>query len=407
MNQNKVLFIGRVWPEPTSSAAGTRMLQLIDFFAERYDEVIFSCPATKTEASYLPDYKNLSQRQIEINSNTFNDFISDLKPDIVVYDRFVSEEQFGWRVRQESPDTLEILDTEDLHFLRFAREKAYKHKTETDHYNEITIREIASILRCDLSLIISEFEMKLLTEEFNISPSLLHYLPFIEDLSKIDFSQNLEFEERKDFIFIGNFLHSPNLETVLRLKKEIWPEIQKKLKGTKLNIYGAYPTQRVYDLNSEKDNFLIHGKTENALEVIAKSRLMLAPIPYGAGIKGKFTDAMKTGCPVATTTVGAEAMFEDDFPGIIEDDLTEFVQKSIQLYLDKEFWTAAQSKGYEILKKKFDGKLFINIFNDLIIDLQDNIANHRKNNFTGNILKQNQFNALKYMSLWIEEKNKP
>src|SRR5690606_12663340 len=97
-------------------------------------------------------------------------------------DRFVSEEQFGWRVSQECPNAVQILDTEDLHFLRSAREKAFKKKEEINLYNETTIREIASILRCDLSLIISEFEMNLLLNEFHIAPELLYYLPFIEQI---------------------------------------------------------------------------------------------------------------------------------------------------------------------------------------------------------------------------------
>src|SRR5690606_10788723 len=187
MIQNKVLFIGLVWPEPTSSAAGKRILQLVEFFINRGDEVDFSSAAAKSEASFCFEqtqqslFNTVKEIPIQLNHSYFNEFLKEFHPNIVVYDRSVSEEQFGWRVTQECPNAVQILDTEDLHFLRAAREKAYKKREEIDFYNETTMREIASILRSDLSLMISEFEMDLLQDEFKIAHSLLHYLPFLED----------------------------------------------------------------------------------------------------------------------------------------------------------------------------------------------------------------------------------
>lgn len=405
MNQRKVLFIGLVWPEPTSSAAGKRILQLVKFFQEKDFEVIFCSAASKSEASFELDKWNVQEFPIELNNSSFNEFIKKINPEFVVYDRFVSEEQFGWRVVQECPNTVQILDTEDLHFLRSAREKAFKKKEEINLYNEITIREIASILRCDLSLIISEFEMNLLQDEFSISPSLLHYLPFLEDFNEINFNEFKSFGEKEDFIFIGNFIHEPNWQTVLHLKKNIWPKIKSKLPQAKLNIYGAYPTQKVWDLHNEKEGFLIHGKTEDALEVIENARILLAPIPFGAGQKGKFIDAMQVGTPIATNSIGAESMFEDLIPGIVEDVENEFIQKSIELYNDENLWINSQENGFKILKEKFDKNNFEQEFHQRILDLELNLNELRKRNFIGKILKSNTANALKYMSLWIQEKN--
>src|SRR5690606_26835626 len=263
----------------------------------------------------------------------------------------------GWRVVQECPDALQILDTEDLHFLRSAREKAYKKKEEIDLYNEITIREIASVLRCDLSLIISEFEMDLLQNEFNISPSLLHYLPFLE-LRRRSATEVMKFEERKDFVFIGNFLHEPNWQTVLRLKKSVWPKIKSQLGNTQLHIYGAYPSQKVWDLHHEKKGFVVHGKADDALDVIADARVLLAPIPFGAGQKGKFIDAMQAGTPIATTSIGAEGMFEKSIPGIVEDNENEFILQTIELYQNEDIWRNAQGNGFKILQEQFNKGLF-------------------------------------------------
>src|SRR5690606_36117112 len=158
MIQNKVLFIGLVWPEPTSSAAGKRILQLVEFFLNRGNEVVISSAAAKSEASFELNKWNVQEVLVQLNHSSFHEFLKKINLNIVVYDRFVSEEQFSWRVTQECPNAVQILDTEDLHFLRAAREKAYKKQEEIDLYNEITTREIASILRSDLSLMISEFE---------------------------------------------------------------------------------------------------------------------------------------------------------------------------------------------------------------------------------------------------------
>lgn len=405
MNQRKVLFIGLVWPEPTSSAAGKRILQLVKFFQEKDFEVIFCSAASKSDASFDLKKWKVQEFTIELNNASFNESIQKINPDFVVYDRFVSEEQFGWRVSQECSNAVQILDTEDLHFLRSAREKAYKKKEGINLYNEITIREIASILRCDLSLIISDFEMNLLENEFNIAPALLHYLPFLEDLSEINSDEIKNFRERNNFVFIGNFIHEPNWQTVLHLKKNIWPKIKAKLPEAKLNIYGAYPTQKVWDLNNVREGFLVHGKVENALEVVGNARILLAPIPFGAGQKGKFIEAMQVGTPIATNSIGVESMFYDLVPGIIEDEENEFVQNSIELYQNENLWLTAQKNGSKILEEMFNKNDFEEKFHERILDLELNLNELRKRNFIGQILKHNSINTLKYMSLWIEEKN--
>lgn len=119
----RLVIIGLVVPEPASTAAGTRMLQLIDLFRERNYEITFLTSAGNIEFSEKIDFQ-----KIEINDSSFDELINNLDPDIVLFDRFVTEEQFGWRVSENCPQALKILDTEDLHFLREARRKAFHEK---------------------------------------------------------------------------------------------------------------------------------------------------------------------------------------------------------------------------------------------------------------------------------------
>lgn len=181
MNQ-KVLIIGSVWPEPNSSAAGSRMMQLIELFLDKSWEITFASPANNSDFSFDIESLGITKVSIQLNSESFDEFIKNLQPTIVLFDRFLVEEQFGWRVAENCPDSLRILDTEDLHSLRQTRQKAFKEKRNYFYSDllesDIAKREIASILRCDISLIISSVEMDLLLNTFKIDSSLIYYLPF-------------------------------------------------------------------------------------------------------------------------------------------------------------------------------------------------------------------------------------
>ncbi len=401
----RVLVIGLVWPEPTSSAAGWRMLELINNFLLRGYEIHFACAASKSEHSFPLTDLAVKEHIIQLNDSSFDAFIQTLKPDIVLFDRFMIEEQYSWRVKASCPSALLILDTEDLHFIRYARQEAYKAGGPLSndlYYNEHAKRELASILRCDMSLIISTVEIEILTNQLNIQSNLLQLLPFfVGDENPLD----IDFNERKNFVFIGNFIHEPNWRTVLALK-ELWPKIRKALPAAELHIYGAYPSQKVWELNKPKEGFIIKGRATNAIETIAQYRALIAPIPFGAGLKGKFIDALRAGTPSVTSAIGAEGFANSDqWNGFIVDDLEDFVDKCVILYKGQLTWEAAASNGRNLLKKLHSGTYFEAFF-QRIEDLNVHLEEHRRQNILGQILWTNQFSATKYMSLWIEAKNK-
>ncbi len=411
MTTQKILFIGLVWPEPTSSAAGTRIIQLVNLFLAKGDEVHFASAAAIGEFSFDLGNIGVTTHAIALNDSAFDTWISELNPTIVVFDRFMIEEQYGWRVNQECPNALRILDTEDLHFFRQARQIAVKAERvlkEDDLYNDITKREIAAILRCDLSLIISEEEKKILQTQFRIDSSILHYLPFLEEeITHKETAKWLGFNERAEFVFIGNFLHAPNWHTVQFLKTKIWPLLRKRLPHAKLHIYGAYISQKVLQLHNPKENFIIVGRAENARATIAKYKVLLAPIQFGAGVKGKFIDAMQVGTPTVTTTIGAEAM-KGDLPwnGAIADELEDFVEQAVVLYQDETFWLTAQHNGLNIINQRYAKQPFEGAFISILANLKANLQKHRQQNFLGEILHHNTLQSTKYMSLWIQEKNR-
>jgi glycosyltransferase involved in cell wall biosynthesis len=403
---NQLVIIGSVWPEPQSTAAGSRMLQLISLFQEQKYEVTFMCSAARSDYSFDLAQISVHTQTIQLNNASFDSEIARINPSIVVFDRFMIEEQYGWRVAEQCPNALRILDTEDLHFLRKAREMAYKKNRSLvfeDYISDTFKREMAAIYRCDLTLLISEVEMQLATTTFNIDPNILYYLPFLSD--KFPPTTPL-FSERSHFVSIGNFLHEPNWQTVLLLKK-YWSAIKKQLPEAQLLVYGAYVTEKAKQLHNEKEGFLIQGRASDVATVFQKAKVLLAPIPYGAGLKGKLFEAMQQGLPSVTTVMGAEGMHGNlDWNGAVAPHESEFVDDAVQLYTEENLWQTAQKNGYTILEQRFKKTLFATEFKNKIANSLQNLVVNRQTNFWGQIIQHQSLQSTKYMSKWIEAKNK-
>ncbi len=405
----KVLVIGYVWPEPESSAAGRHMMSILDLFQQQNWQVAFSSPAQKTQYSANLEKQGISSRSISLNCDSFDEYILSYQPDIVLFDRFMMEEQFAWRVEKNCPNALRVLDTEDLQCLRHARHQAVKASrimTQQDLFNDIAKREIAAILRSDITLIISSFEMQLLKDTFNVDSRLLHYLPFMVDSKSIP-EKTLSFGERKNFIMIGNYRHAPNWDAVLNLQK-IWPVIKQKIPDAECHIYGAYAPPKASALDNPKTGFLIKGRAQCAFSVMEQARICLAPIRFGAGIKGKLLDAMIMQTPSITTPVGSEGMIEkcSDWPGAVVDDNKEFAEQAVALYCDEKKWNIAQQQTHILLDERYNS---YRLGTQLIETIHANIKYlkpNRLNNFTGAMLRHHTLMSTKYMSQWIAEKNK-
>ncbi|MFP8488459.1 glycosyltransferase family 4 protein [Gracilimonas sp. Q87] len=407
----KVLIIGKVWPEPNSSAAGSRMVQIIELFREQGWSVTFVTAAAKSP--FMADLESMGVKTyvIKLNDSGFDEFIRQIKPDIVLYDRFMTEEQFGWRVREQVSEAMTILDTEDLHCLRQGRRKAWNEGREFDDedlYSDIAKREVASILRSDLSIMISEIEMSILSQHFEIKDDKIIHVPFlIDSLCENDINQWQPYDNRKHFISIGNFLHEPNWNAVLYLKEEIWPKIRERLPDSELHIYGAYPSQKVEQLHNEKEGFLIKGRADDAKKVVSESRVLLAPLRFGAGLKGKLIEAMQCGTPSITTPIGAEGMHDGlPWPGAICNDPNRFAEEAVRLYTNKDLWEKSQILSIDLINTLYDKKQHGDNLTKRIYEIRENLSAHRMQHFTGEILHHHKLGSTKYMSKWIEAKNK-
>ncbi len=410
--QKSVLIIGHCWPEPQSTAAGVRMLQLLQFFLEEGFEVVFSSTAMLTERSFDLAALGVKTTPVTLNHGGFDTFIAQLAPTIVLFDRFLTEEQFGWRVAEFAPQALRMLDTEDLHSLRKTREACFRQNhifsLELWLQDDITKREIASIYRCDIALIISKFEMQLLEGTIKIDGSLLHYMPFmVSPMTATEMDALPPFGARKGFICIGNGKHAPNVDAVLWLKTELWPLIRAQLPEAALNIYGAYLPDRLTQMHNPREGFLVHGWAQDLKETMQFNKVNLAPLRFGAGLKGKLADAMQFGTPSVTTPIGGEGMGDEtNFAGIIAPDAISFAAAAIELYTDQNLWQSKHQEGFKMLNLLFDKERHMGGLRVKIHELLTGLEAHRSQNFIGSMLRHQSMASAKYMAKYIEEKNK-
>lgn len=420
-----VLVIGYVWPEPRSSAASGHVMQLIQCFLEQGWQITFASPATEGEHKADLAELGIHEVSIELNNSSFDVFISELQPDIVLFDQFMIEEQFGWRVEKHCPNALRILETSDLQSLRHARHQQLKHylsnssqpddleaffeKSERTIYSAIATsdlaqREVAALYRSDLSLMTSDVEMQLLTREFRLPEAILHWCPLM--ISSIPATAR-PFNERAHFLSIGNFRHAPNWDAVLWMKNAIWPLIRQQLPKAQLHIYGSYTPPKATALHNAAQGFHVMNWAEDALQVMSEARICLAPLRFGAGVKGKIVDAMLCGTPTVTTAIGAEAMSGDlPWPGSIASSAEQIAAEAVRLYQDEERWHEAQSDGWALLEARYRHQQHCASLIARIEHLRHNLHAHRTANFTGAMLRHHHHKSTQYMAQWIEAKNR-
>jgi glycosyltransferase involved in cell wall biosynthesis len=155
------------------------------------------------------------------------------------------------------------------------------------------------------------------------------------------------FEEREDFLFIGSFPHTPNVDAVVYFCHEIFPLVRKKLRKVNFHIVGYKPPLEVLELN-DIPGVIVHGFVKDVNPLFNKCKLSIAPIRYGSGIKGKITRSLSYGVPVIATSVAVEGMeLEDGEHVLIADDPQQFAEALVKVYRSRKLWSDMSIKGME------------------------------------------------------------
>jgi glycosyltransferase involved in cell wall biosynthesis len=221
-----------------------------------------------------------------------------------------------------------------------------------------------------------------------------------------------DFFSRQHFVTIGNFRHEPNWDSVLWLKHCLWPLIRTQfanaaIAAPELHIYGAYPPPKAMQLHNPKEGFHIKGWAADAGSVMQDARVCLAPLRFGAGIKGKLIDAMHNGTPSITTHIGSESMSGGlAWCGAVTDDAGELARAALDIYQQPLLWQEKQQQGFTILRDYFYRCDYADLLRQRLLELTVNINAERQYNFIGHMLRHHHHKSTQYMAQWIEAKNK-
>ncbi|CAI7786648.1 unnamed protein product [Closterium sp. NIES-54] len=237
--------------------------------------------------------------------------------------------------------------------------------------------------------------------------------------------------ERQHCVMLGTFRHAPNVDAVSWLASHIWPLIRAQLPMAECHVYGSYVTATISSLHDPSSGFIICGHAPS-LDMLASYRVLLAPLRYGAGIKGKVLDSWRHGTPVVTTPIGAEGMGcrgggeEGEEPGEGDTGVAEgqgeggageqwgglwgpgdaeaFAADAVRLYSDPHLWASCQSTGRTILQQQFgmltNGPALLAAVSAAKSSMHDN----RMRDYTGAMLWHDSNRATEYFSRWIELK---
>lgn len=250
-------------------------------------------------------------------------------------------------IKRIAPGTKTIFDTVDIGFVRLEREFALTgNKQQARAARRFKKLETRLTRSCDQVWCVTEEDRMFLARE--VPEAQFAIIPTIHPLQ----DRGKSFAKREGVLFIGNYLHRPNVDAVHYFMRDIYPAAREALPGLKLNIVGdnAPPEFASY----ASDTVKITGYLADVDPLFQECRIFIAPLRFGSGIKGKIGQALSYGLPVLTTSIGAEGMgFENERDVIIADQANEFAAGLTRLYTDARLWQRLSDSGYRHIAEHF------------------------------------------------------
>jgi glycosyltransferase involved in cell wall biosynthesis len=242
-------------------------------------------------------------------------------------------------VRRHAPQSRIIFDTVDLHFVREAGEARVTGDPEIERKAQETEQvEYELIDQSDETWVVSSSEQRLLTEKW--PEKSIQVVSNIVDVPGSD----TPFALRRDWLFIGSFQHTPNVDAVLFFVQKIYPFVSSRLRDAKFYIIGDKAPPEIVALGNEK--IVVTGLQRDARPFFESARLSVAPLRFGAGVKGKINQSMGFGVPVVATSTavdGTDLRADEDI--LIADEPEDFASALIKLYESEELWNRLSQSG--------------------------------------------------------------
>ncbi len=260
---------------------------------------------------------------------------------------YYSAQRFIHLIRDISPRTHIVMDSIDVHFLRNARQMLLEGTPNTwATFSSAKNREIAAYKLADAVLTVTEKDRDMLQK----------HLPFPPAISVSDphnsRTQTPGFSERRHIVFLAGFKHTPNVDAAIFFHREIWPLVLEKLPDIRWYLLGDSPPPEIMTLGSS--NVIVTGYVEHLEPYLQEARVAVAPLRFGAGMKGKIACSLAHGLPCVATSIGSEGMGLVHGENVmVAENPVEFCNAIIKLYTDESLWESISLAGKEVLDRKF------------------------------------------------------
>lgn len=357
-SDKNVLIIDEIIPEFNKDSGSRRLTEIIKLLLKNKVSVflIADLKQYKYKSDYIKKFKDLGvnvyQPSIDQKGQlvTKEDFIKLITPkiDVAWLHRPTIFSKFQSLVKTANPNIKLVFDMVDFHYVRLLREyelnKDEALKAEAEKFLKI---ELENCKNADVVIAISTTDKELLKQHFNTNEKVVLISNIHQHIDKSDKFNS--FEKRNDLLFVGSFRHDPNSDAVKYLKEDIMPLVWKVIPDLKVNIIGSYITEDIEALAS--DRFKLLGFVDDLDAVINTTKLFVAPLRFGAGIKGKIGQSLEHSLPLVTTNVGAEGFdFGEQTNVMIANNAEAIAQKVIDLYTNKILWEEASNSCKTILE---------------------------------------------------------
>ncbi|MEW6206966.1 MAG: glycosyltransferase [Acidobacteriota bacterium] len=351
--QKKILVIDSRPPTPDYDSGSMRMSRLLDALLSLSCKVTFAAsfplawPPLSERAE--TDILNLKNRGIEVAESVDGHLLSEGRR----YDAVILSGGVYTAIRhvesvfKHAPQADLIFDTVDLHFLR-----EYRHARLTANQQMLRralaskANEVAIARRARWTLVVSPAEKDILSRE---CPEAR-----VEVLSNIHETRASRepFTRRRDILFIGAFQHLPNRDAVSHFVEEIFPLVKKEIPDLRFFILGGHPPAEIQRLDSE--DIIVTGHLSDIDTYLDSCKLSVAPLRFGAGVKGKVLLSLSRGLPVVATSIAAEGMYLTNGKDVmVADSASEFGRAIVDLYNDEDRWSEISTNGLEIVSRYF------------------------------------------------------
>jgi|GEM_PF-3226493 len=347
--KKSILIVSKCLPRFDRGSGHVRMFEIIKLLSKYYSVAFvaedFSRSAELNDRQYVKALNNLGVK-VFAEKYTWKE-IERTNFDLVVcswYDTAMRRLPF---IRMKFPAIPIIIDSVDVHFARELQMAQILHNKRLLKKAQKTKRdELGIYRRADQIWAVTDADKQILHEN---DPEMdVYVIPNIHEFDPVDRSDI----EPNSLLFIGNFLHHPNVDAMLYFCNSVFPKILQKMPEVVLYIVGNAPTKEVRALESE--SVKVTGWVPETRPYLEKCHLEIVPLRFGGGLKGKVGEAMMAGIPVVTTPVGIQGMdVEDGIHLLVRNTDEEFAEGVLSLLNDADLCRGLSGNSIEYIRKRY------------------------------------------------------